>query len=479
MAMDTTRRIRNLSALLEISKALMAERDLDTLLALVMNRVTAVLEAERSSLFLVDHDTNELWSRIAQDAEINEIRFPVGKGIAGFVAASREVVNIPDAYADSRFNKEIDLKTGFKTRNILCAPMVGRDDRVIGVIQVLNKSLGAFTMEDEDLIIAFGAHAGMAVENADLYRERELTFRSFLKTLAHAIDARDPVTAGHSERVARYAMNVARALRYDDEHIRLIEYAAAVHDIGKIGVRDNILLKPGQLTPEEYGLIKKHAGYTKEILEQMYLARDLRMLPHIAASHHEKLDGTGYPDGLKGDAISEAARILAVADVYDALTAYDRPYKRAMTVEESLAILEKGKGTAFDPRIVDLFKNAKCYAIERRQYKRIDQNFAIEFSVMTRENAAARMGYASKTLNICGGGLLVKSEVNIALGTYLDMTLHLPDTVCNVVGSVVRCTKSGADSSACDVGVKFLNLAPMLQEKLAAYLTNIEGETAK
>ncbi len=477
--MDTIRRIRNLTALLEISKAMMAERDLDTLLALVMKRVTAVLEAERSSLFLVDHDTNELWSRIAQESEISEIRFPVGKGIAGFVAESRQVVNIPDAYADPRFNKEIDKKTGFKTRNILCAALVGRDDTVIGVIQVLNKISGPFSLEDEDLIVAFGAHAGMAIENADLYRERELTFRSFLKTLAHAIDARDPVTAGHSERVARYAINLSHALRYDEEKIRLIEYAAAVHDIGKIGVRDNVLLKPGQLTPEEFGIIKKHASFTKEILEQMYLARDLRMLPHVAASHHEKLDGTGYPTGLKGEDIMEAARILTVADVYDALTAYDRPYKRAMGVEESLAILEKGKGTAFDPKLVDLFREAKCYVIERRQYRRIDQNFAVEFSAITRESATARMGYQSKTINIGGGGLLLVSEMNFALGAYLDMTLHLPDAVCNVVGLVVRCMKSAPDKEEYSVGVKFLNLGPKIQEKLAAYLTEMEADAGK
>jgi HD-GYP domain-containing protein (c-di-GMP phosphodiesterase class II) len=458
---------------------MMAERDLDTLLALVMKRVTTVLEAERSSLFLVDHDTNELWSRIAQESEISEIRFPVGKGIAGFVAQSRQVVNIPDAYADQRFNKEIDKKTGFKTRNILCAALVGRNDTVIGVIQVLNKAGGTFSLEDEDLIVAFGAHAGMAIENANLYRERELTFRSFLKTLAHAIDARDPVTAGHSERVARYAINLARALHYDEDQIRLIEYAAAVHDIGKIGVRDNILLKPGPLTPEEFGLIKKHASFTKEILEQMYLARDLHMLPHVAASHHEKLDGTGYPSGLKGEDISEAARILSVVDVYDALTAYDRPYKRALGVEESLAILEKEKGTAFDPKLVDLFKEAKCYIIERRQYRRIDQNFAVEFSAMTRETATARMDYQTRTVNIGGGGLLLASETNFALGTYLDMTLHLPDTICNVVGLVVRCVQCAPEKEEYNVGVKFLNLGPKIQEKLAAYLTEIDAGTGK
>lgn len=159
-----------LASLLKIGLRLTAEQDLDRLLNLIIGETTKVMEAERSSLFLIDRDTNEMWAKIAQGVNTVEIRFPLGTGIAGTVGRSGEVINIPDAYQDSRFNPAFDHKTGFRTRSILCVPLHNTRGEIIGAIQVLNKRIGVFTANDEALLAALASQAAVALENADLYR---------------------------------------------------------------------------------------------------------------------------------------------------------------------------------------------------------------------------------------------------------------------------------------------------------------------
>jgi diguanylate cyclase (GGDEF)-like protein len=158
------------ASLLKISLRLTAERDLDRLLRAIIEETTAVMDADRSSLFLIDVERGEMWAKIAQGVEVIEIRFPVGVGIAGAVGKTGAIVNIPDAYADQRFNPEIDRKTGYRTKSILCAPLRNTCGEIIGAIQVLNKRTGPFGSEDETLLAALSSHAAVAIENADLYR---------------------------------------------------------------------------------------------------------------------------------------------------------------------------------------------------------------------------------------------------------------------------------------------------------------------
>lgn len=160
-----------LSILLRVGMRLAAERNLDRLLAMIISETTAAMEAERSSLFLIDKEKNEMWAKIAQGAETVEIRFPVGVGIAGTVGKTGEIINIPDAYQDARFNPEFDKKTGYHTRSTLCVPMKNIVGEVIGAIQVLNKKSGAFYAEDEALLTAMSSQAAVAIDNADLYRK--------------------------------------------------------------------------------------------------------------------------------------------------------------------------------------------------------------------------------------------------------------------------------------------------------------------
>ncbi|MDQ7779608.1 MAG: SpoIIE family protein phosphatase [Planctomycetota bacterium] len=177
----TTKSAKDLETLLEIARAMSAEKDIDNLLQLIMREATRLVGADRSTLFMVDERRNELYSRIAQKSEITEIRVPLGKGIVGHVTGTGEVVNIKDAYCDNRFNPEVDKRTGFRTRNILCAPLRTYDDKVIGAIQILNKRDGGFTDYDENLILALGSHAAVALDNARLvqhYVEKQKLLQS-------------------------------------------------------------------------------------------------------------------------------------------------------------------------------------------------------------------------------------------------------------------------------------------------------------
>jgi len=153
----------------EVSRALSTVSDLDALLRLIMEKVTELMEADRSTLFLVTDDGRQLWSKVIQGSEVAEIRINVGEGISGWVAQTREIVNIPDAYADQRFQPAVDLKSGYRTRSILTVPMLGALGGLVGALQVLNKNDGPFTKSDEELATALASQAAVAIENARLY----------------------------------------------------------------------------------------------------------------------------------------------------------------------------------------------------------------------------------------------------------------------------------------------------------------------
>ena len=190
------RRVRKLTGLLDVAKAMTRAPDLETLLHLIVSEATRVAEADRGTIFLVDRERGELWSRVAQGAT-REIRVPMGAGIAGLVASTGQVVNIPDAYADPRFNRSVDMATGYRTTTIMSCPMRDAAGEVVGVIQVLNKLEGTFSEEDEEMVLVLGGQAAAAVENAMLHVEIQKLFEGFVKASVVAIESRDPTTAGH------------------------------------------------------------------------------------------------------------------------------------------------------------------------------------------------------------------------------------------------------------------------------------------
>lgn len=350
-----------LVSLVKISRSITALTDIDELLKVIAEETRNAIQADRCTVFLWDKDTNELWSKVALGVENKEIRFPADKGLAGYVVQTGETLNITDAYSDSRFNPEVDKNTGYVTKTILCMPIMNNSHEIIGAFQVLNKIDGVFTKNDEDLLIAIGGSASIALENAQLfdqqlqmYREQKLLFESFIDTLATSVDARDKITAGHSTRVRMYSSLIADELGMDKKDKSLLEKAATLHDIGKIGIRDSVLQKEGKLTDEEYKHIQEHVRITHNILNKLYMSPDFRVITEMASSHHEKYDGTGYYRHLQGEEITLGGRILAVADVFDAITS-KRHYRDKMPIKNVLNIIVEGSGKHFDPNLADKF----------------------------------------------------------------------------------------------------------------------------
>ncbi|MCK5076248.1 MAG: GAF domain-containing protein, partial [Calditrichia bacterium] len=223
---------RRLNTILHVAQSLQSELDIKKLLFKIMDEVKNLLDSDRCTVFLLDDDTKELWSLVAQGMKDIEIRFPMEKGIAGHVASTGEILNIPDAYADSRFNPEIDKKTGYKTKNILTMPMKNQSGNIIGVFQVLNKKSGPFEKEDEEVIHAISLISATTVENALLYEEQVTALDSFIVMLSRILDTRDYITSGHSWRVTQYALEIGRLLKLSDDEMEKLKIAGLLHDIG-------------------------------------------------------------------------------------------------------------------------------------------------------------------------------------------------------------------------------------------------------
>ena len=348
-------------ALAKIARAVNTQSSLEELLLIIAEETRLVLNADRCSVFMYDKDKNELWSKVALGLDKKELRFSADKGFAGYVAKTGETVRIQDTYNDTRFNKEIDADTGYKTYNMLCMPMRNIKFEIIGVFQVLNKKDGDFTDSDEEILLAIGTNAGVAIENNLLFniqqkmlQDQKNLFTGFIDTLAASIDARDKITLGHSNRVKLYSELIANKLGLNNEYTEILSKAAMLHDIGKIGIRDAVLQKKGRLTPEEYEHIKDHVKITYDILCRTSMNSAFAEIAEIAASHHEKYDGSGYFRGLKGEEIPLGGRILAVSDVFDAITS-DRHYRDRMPMKDALNIMIEGKNKHFDGKIVDSF----------------------------------------------------------------------------------------------------------------------------
>ncbi len=351
-----------LSLILRYSAEISACDNLETIVSLIADETKELLEADRCSVYLLDNGDDQLYSWVSHGLKSEIIRFPAGKGLAGLSAKTGETVNIKDAYSDERFNPEFDRRTGYRTRTVLCMPLKTLTGDIIGVFQVLNKKSGVFTPQDEDILSMLSNHAAGAVEKTMLYEEIRESFTSFINTLAETIDARDPMTAGHSSRVCSYALLMADKMNYNPTKREILKYAALLHDLGKIGVREAVLTKPGRLDPAEREHIQRHVLVTKKILERTHFQPKFREVPLVASSHHENYDGSGYPNGYSGEDIPEISRIMAVADVFDAVT-YKRHYREPMPFKDVIRIFKDGSGSKFDSRCVNAFFKIEVYKI--------------------------------------------------------------------------------------------------------------------
>jgi HD-GYP domain-containing protein (c-di-GMP phosphodiesterase class II) len=279
---------------------------------------------------------------------IKKAKIKIGRGIAGAVAKTGEPLLLTNKTRETRF---LSLMRRKEITSALCVPMRTKG-KIIGVLSANRiRREDDFTEDDLTLFSLFAGQAAMAIENARLYEELSHSYISTIKVLATTLDERDPYTHGHSERVAIYAQKIGRKMNLSQKQIELLGIAGLLHDIGKIGIEDAILHKPGSLTPGEYEIVKRHPAKSITILESIdYMADILPLIRH----HHERYDGHGYLNGLRGEEIPLGSRILAVADSYEAMTS-DRPYRKALTKERAVIELKVGSGTQFDPKVVEAF----------------------------------------------------------------------------------------------------------------------------
>jgi putative nucleotidyltransferase with HDIG domain len=246
---------------------------------------------------------------------------------------------------------ELGMVPGNESGIILCVPLKLRD-RAIGVVSVLREGEGrGFAEDDEMLLSSIGSQIAVAIENYRLNLDVERTYVETIMALALAVEAKDTYSAGHSKRVGFYAMKIGEAMGLDEDMLRTLNDAGILHDIGKIGIKDEILLKATPLTPDEAKIMQQHSVIGEAIVKPV---RSLQKVVDLVRHHHERFDGGGYPSGLKGEDIPLGARILAVADTYDAMMT-DRPYRKRLTLEQTRIELRRHAGTQHDPSVVNAF----------------------------------------------------------------------------------------------------------------------------
>jgi HD-GYP domain-containing protein (c-di-GMP phosphodiesterase class II) len=505
-----------LGELLDIARAMTTVRDVDKLLGVILEKSRFVTGADAGSIYIVEHPPGAggatvLRFKLTQNESVafdsREFTMPLSeRSIAGSAALRKTPLRIPDVYdlpagSTFQFDPSLDRRTGYVTRSMLVAPLVSQRDEVIGVIQLINKKRDPshrlltkadvdqqvipFDERSEELLGMLATQAGVSLETAILYGDIRKMFDGFVKASVEAIESRDPTTSGHSRRVAELTVTLAKvvdretsgpyaAASFKPEDLRELEYASLLHDFGKIGVREKVLVKAkklyeerlelvrsrfdyvarsieaeilarkvrlletggpreglaaldlelarrradldgaweaigsaneptvlssgdfqrieaiaketfvdlrgevrrllddeettclkvnrGSLTPQEFDEIRSHVSHTFRFLSQIPWGKALSRIPIIAGAHHEKLNGTGYPNRLHAEEIPLQSKMMAVADIYDALTASDRPYKKAVPLDKALGILDFSvKDGHLDGELVRIFKDAKIW----------------------------------------------------------------------------------------------------------------------
>ncbi len=505
-----------LGQLLDIARAMTTVRDVDKLLGVILEKSRFITGADAGSIYIVERPEADgaetlLRFKLTQNDSVTfdsrEFTMPLSdRSMAGSAALNKTTHNIPDVYAlpegsTFHFDPSFDRRTGYVTRSMLVAPLISQRDEVIGVIQLINKKrdpadrlltladvhqrVVPFDERSEELLGMLAAQAGVSLETAILYADIRKMFEGFVKASVEAIESRDPTTSGHSRRVAELTVTLAKvvdaettgpyaAASFNPDDLRELEYASLLHDFGKIGVREKVLVKAkklyderltlvrarfdyvarsieadvlgrkvrlleanaprgsidaldrelvqrradldgaweaicsaneptvlssgdferidaiakgtfvdlrgevrtllddeertclkvsrGSLTPQEFDEIRSHVSHTSRFLSQIPWGKSLRRVPIIAGAHHERLNGTGYPRGLRGEEIPLQSKMMSVADIYDALTASDRPYKKAIPIDRALDILDFSvRDGHLEAELVRIFKEARVW----------------------------------------------------------------------------------------------------------------------
>lgn len=338
------------SVLSRVGQGISSMQNIDSFLELIVETVTQALTGKTGVLMLFNESENVLYAKSVYGMPFDKkslSRMKIADGPFGSIVKSGKPLMIPKMNEGETASKEHGLL--FETP-VLCAPLL-LHAKVLGVIAVSGRRIGAnFNEEEMNLLYNLASQTAVAIENAKLNSDAEKIYLETISALALAVEAKDPYSRGHLDRVSAYCEKVGRKLNLNEEDVKLLKDGARLHDLGKIGVVDEILRKQGSLSPEEWKIMRKHTEIGEGIIKPIH---SLSKLCDIIRHHHEKLDGSGYPDGLKGEEISLLVRILSVADIYDALTT-DRPYRKAYPREQAKEELIKMKGK-IDPKVVDTF----------------------------------------------------------------------------------------------------------------------------
>jgi len=349
----TSQAAAEFSTLYEVSKVLSSTIELNDLLSFIIDCSVETMRADIGSIMLLDKDDNELKivvSRGLSPEIVKGTHLKLGEGIAGWVAEKGKPLLLNDVESDSRFKNHEMRKELYSAISV---PLKVKEE-VIGVINIGNISSREFIDDDLRLLSTLTGEAAVSIYNAQLFDELEEVYIETVKAFVETIEAKDSYTRGHSENVTKYAMIIADKLGFSEEDKGVLKTAGLLHDIGKIGVREGILNKPSSLSNEEYDVIKTHPEIGIKIIGRV---PKLKEVVPIVLHHHERYDGKGYLSGLKGEEIPLGARILAVADSFDAMTSA-RPYRLAMSFQEAVKELKKNMGKQFDPYIAEVFLSA-------------------------------------------------------------------------------------------------------------------------
>lgn len=370
-----------LNDLINISVQLSSHQSIDSLLDMIMKKAREITNADAGSLYL--KEKNDLRFLITQNdtlknsQKMKNIVIPVNKkSISGYVAYTGEFLNLEDVYNipsnyPFTYNRDFDRQNDYRCASMLVVPMKDNSDEVIGVIQLINakdckNNTVSFDNELKPVISSFASLAAMAIKNVQLKDSIKNAYLDTIYRLSVAAEFKDTDTGMHIKRMSLYSQIIAREMGMSEDFCELILYASPLHDIGKIGIPDRILLKPAKLDEDEWVVMKQHTIMGYEILKESEHEL-IRIASVVALNHHERYDGKGYPAGIKGNQIPIEGRIVSLADVFDALCS-KRPYKEPWPTEKILGVIHEEQGKQFDPSVIEAFDRGLDEIMDIREH---------------------------------------------------------------------------------------------------------------
>lgn len=348
-----------IETLIEVGALLSSNLRLEEVVEILMEQAVLLVKAETGILWLRPGEEQEISPVASYGLDFDSVtllRRQFQDYVNGLAVAGKPVIT-GAGKQDGHLLELAAYALNFAVSSMVFLPLVSKG-RTLGCLQLINKQDGnRFGDRDLRLCNTFASQAAVIIDNSLLFANQEKLMISLIRALSSALDARDPYTRGHSERVSELSLLMAREMGMSAKQQEILQQAALLHDVGKIGIRDNVLLDPGPLDEQKWQIMKSHPVIGAQIIKQTEPKSVMRQIYEGVMYHHEKYDGTGYPCGLRGKEIPLVARIIAIADAFDAMTS-DRPYRKDKSPREALEEIQRCAGKHFDPQLVDVFLKA-------------------------------------------------------------------------------------------------------------------------